>query len=444
MQFPTPVQTVAIIGAGASGLVTATNLRSAGFKPTVFEALPHVGGTWSYSPTPSPYSSMYASLRCNIPSIIMPYRSHPFSPDTPSFAKHNEVFGYLRQYAQKTGILDCIQFNAKVASVVKSAQGWQVEVESGSEVHGGLFDAVVVAVGQYSVPDPWVPEGTELFYGPAGRRRSVDHSHVYKTPQRYAGRDVLIIGAGPSGIDIGLEIARVARKVYVSHKAWTDGRFLGRAKEVPKVRRVVGEGAVLLEDGRRVEVDDILLCTGYLYKYPFLEEGLAGVRVIERGKAVEGLMGHLLAKKDPTLAFVGLPWRIIPFPLFEDQAKFLVKVWRNQGDPGRVQDWVEAEERDWEIGLQGEPRFLHCLGARQWEYRRRLASVSGAGMPEDMVVEVTNDSSNARSKNAPGYRRRDYVAYGKGSGEWRVLLDGVDVTGADPATFAEPEVSVKR
>lgn len=303
--------------------------------------------------------------------------------------------------------------------------GWDVTVE-GHDVRA--FDAVIVAVGQYSVPNPWLPQGIQLF---RCEERTVSHSQEYKTPHAYRGRDVLVIGAGPSGLDIGLEVAEVARKVYVSHSLWKKRLFGGRVEEVARVDKVLEGGRVLLQDGRVIVVKDMLFCTGYVYRYPFLREGVAGVRVIAEGKAVDGLVGHLYAREDPTLAFMGLVWKVVPFPLFQDQAMFLAALWSGRADEKRLEAFRKAEDEDWEVAMMGEKRYLHRLGDRSWEYRRRLASVFGGAMPEAVYIAVANDSAAARKSNVAGYRKREYVVFGEGAEDWRVFVDGIDVTGVE-------------
>lgn len=326
-------------------------------------------------------------------------------------------------------ILSRVRFGTRVTDLQKNKSGrWDVTVD-GHEVRA--FDAVIVAVGQYSVPNPWLPQGIHLF---RCEGRTVSHSHEYKTPHAYRGRGVLVLGAGPSGLDIGLEVAKVARKVYVSHSKWKEKLFEGRVEEVERVDKVLKGGRVLLQDGRVVVVDDMLFCTGYVYRYPFLRDGMAGVRVIAEEKAVNGLVGHLYAREDPTLAFMGLVWKVVPFPLFQDQAMFLAALWSGRADEKRLKAFRKAEDEDWDIAMMGEKRFLHRLGDRSWEYRRRLASVFGGAMPEAVYVAVANDSAAARKRDVAGYRRREYVVFGEGAEDWRVFVDGVDVTGVEHLT----------
>lgn len=356
----------------------------------------------------------------------MAFRDYPFPPPTPSFAPHQDVRNYLQQFARDMRLLPHIQFDTRITDVRKSASGaWDVTLHGG---HIRPFDAVIVAVGQYSEPDPWLPDGIDLF-----RRdgRTVLHSHEYKTPHAYRERDVLVVGAGASGLDIGVEIAHVARSVYVSHSLWKERVFGGHVEEVARVDKVLEGGRVRLQDGTVITVQDMLLCTGYVYRYPFLKEEVAGVHVIAGEKAVDGLVGHLYAREDPTLAFVGLVWKVVPFPLFQDQALFLAALWGGKADEKRLKAFRKAEDEDWEIAMMGEKRFLHRLGDRSWEYRRRLASVSGGAMPEAAFIEVANDSAAARKRDVAGYRRREYVVFGKRAEDWRVYVDGVDVTGME-------------
>ena len=39
------------------------------------------------------------------------------------------------------------------------------------------------------------------------------HTHYYRSPDEYKDKTVLILGAGPSGTDIGIDISTHARKV---------------------------------------------------------------------------------------------------------------------------------------------------------------------------------------------------------------------------------------
>ena len=53
--------------------------------------------------------------------------------------------------------------------------------------------------------------GIEAFPG------DVLHSHDYRKPEKYAGKRVVVLGAGPSGFDIAVELSGYASQVYLSH-----------------------------------------------------------------------------------------------------------------------------------------------------------------------------------------------------------------------------------
>ena len=87
------INSVAIIGAGASGLVFASTLLKDSFNVTVYEKKDEVGGVWNYCPGSS---AMYSSLRTNLPKEIMAFHPQsPFPASDHSFLTNTEVQAYL-------------------------------------------------------------------------------------------------------------------------------------------------------------------------------------------------------------------------------------------------------------------------------------------------------------------------------------------------------------
>lgn len=403
---------VAIIGAGASGLCTARAFISEGYKVQVYESRDDVGGTWLYSP--KPYTSpMYATLRCNIPSQSMAYSDMAFPKGAPSFPPHATVQAYLRAYTERHNLWRHIRFQTEVLSVFRKGKRWGVSTKDGIQI----FDAVIVCSGHYSVPHSWEVPGMKKFEDTGG---IISHSVIYRVPDSFSGKKILVIGAGPSSLDISREVSETADSVVVSHRKGK-GLFKGGIKDVGEIARLEEGGAIPYE-GEKVLADKIIACTGYDYNFPFLEDGLANVKVIENGSAVSGLYGQIFAKEDATLAFIGIPRLIVPFPLFEDQAEFLVALYG-----GRV-----TKEHLLGVGEAGGPgasRKNHVMGPKQWEYRRRLADAAGRMTILDSVKEMHMDCGAARRRDFDTFREREYVKVDHGSGEWRVFVDGVDVTG---------------
>src|SRR5262249_15582849 len=56
------------------------------------------------------------------------------------------------------------------------------------------------------------------------------HSHEYRTPEPYAGRRVLVVGAGQSAAEIAVEVSTVAERVFMSIRGGVHviPRWIGR------------------------------------------------------------------------------------------------------------------------------------------------------------------------------------------------------------------------
>lgn len=113
---------------------------------------------------------------------------------------------------------------------------------------------------------------------------------------------------------------------------------------VPEIQEFeVSQKTIRFTDGTvETNVDHVIFCTGYLYKYAFLESLSPAVTDAEGSHSVNHLYQHLFYINDPTLAFVGIPMRIVPFPVSEAQAAWVAGVWS-----GRLELPAESEMRSW-------------------------------------------------------------------------------------------------
>jgi cation diffusion facilitator CzcD-associated flavoprotein CzcO len=164
---------VAVIGAGAAGLVAARELRREGHDPVVFERAAGVGGTWLYDAAVSSdpldaggvHSSIYASLRTNIPRECMGFFDFPFVADESSgdprrYPGHEEVLRYLEAFARRFDLHALVRLETEVVRVHRdaSAASWRVAysrkvASAGSEVlEEDAFDAVVICNGHFTEP----------------------------------------------------------------------------------------------------------------------------------------------------------------------------------------------------------------------------------------------------------------------------------------------------
>ena len=218
---------IAVIGAGASGLVAAKCLLEEGLEPMVYEQSPQIGGLWNYDETlPNGGGVMYRSLRTNTSKHTMAFSDFPLTESAPDFPSHCEVLQYLCDYATHFGLHTYLQLNTVVESVEPKAQGqWTVCTRSGERVSTETFEAVLVCSGRDCSPQLVHPPGAETFKG------SFLHSSSYKGPEEFAGKRIVVAGVGSSGVDIATELSKVAESLYLSteHGAWFIPRYvLGR------------------------------------------------------------------------------------------------------------------------------------------------------------------------------------------------------------------------
>lgn len=198
---------------------------------------------------------------------------------------------------------------------------------------------------------------------------------------------------------------------------------------MPQAAAVVAcarDGGLVLSDGAVLRgVDELLLCTGYAYSMPFLSDD-CGLRVTRDGRAIHGLVKQCLCEKHPTLAVIGVPFRVIPFPLFQDQVRFVARALTNtlsfDVTPAALRGIAEEERGEREA--RGVPeKYTHFLGPQQWDHRRDLVACAGGEPPAESVIEVCRHASDARKADPVGYRDCRYVLLGSASGEWRASSD---------------------
>ena len=76
------------------------------------------------------------------------------------------------------------------------------------------------------------------------------HSHDYRYPEVFQGKGVVVLGAGPSGQDISLEIAKCAEIVYLCHRGTLRCRLTDNLKQHRPITSVSRDGTVWFDDGQ--------------------------------------------------------------------------------------------------------------------------------------------------------------------------------------------------
>jgi dimethylaniline monooxygenase (N-oxide forming) len=371
-----PLPSVALIGAGSSGIAVAKALHERGVPFDCFEASDRVGGNWVFGNS-NGMSAAYRDLHINTSRDRMEYSDFPMPKDYPDYPHHSQIASYFDAYVDHFGFRDKILFRTKVERVARlDGGGYDVTTDDGGTRR---YDVALVANGHHwdaRWPEPAF-EGADTFEG------EQLHAHEYVDNSIFEGRDAVILGMGNSAMDIAVESSYVARNTYLAARrgAWivpkylfgrpTDqlkndpripfkvrqwfmhkviasqtgdltryglpepdhkfgeahptvsGRILdriqhGRVTPKPNIRRLDGR-FVEFDDGSRVAADVVVYCTGYKITFPFFD----GDFLAAPDNHIE-LFRRVFHPAYPDLAFVGLlqPLGAI-MPLAEAQGQWL-------------------------------------------------------------------------------------------------------------------------
>jgi putative flavoprotein involved in K+ transport len=320
---------VVVIGGGQAGLSVGYYLSKRGVTHVILDANARIGDGWR---------KRWDSLHLFSPAKYDGLPGMPFPAPAYSFPTKDEMGDYLESYAK--------HFNLPVRSGVAvtrlSYDGSRYLVEAGTR----RFEADQVVVAMATYQKPRVPDFAAAL-DPAIVQL---HSSEYRNPAQLQPGDALLVGAGNSGADIAMDVVRshgawlagrhpghvpfhidslVARAIVpvlfrvVFHRLLTVDTPLGRrarpkviskggplirvkpadlaaagVRQVPRVRGVQ-DGRPQLEDGRVLDVANVIWCTGYHPGFSWIDlpiHGADGEPIHERG-IVPGL---------PGLYFVGL------------------------------------------------------------------------------------------------------------------------------------------
>jgi putative flavoprotein involved in K+ transport len=321
-----------VIGGGQAGLSAGYHLARQGLPFVILDANERIGDVWR---------KRWDSLRLFTPARYDGLPGMPFPAPGHTFPTKNEMADYLEAYAAR--------FELPVRTGVRvdrlSKQGDRFVVSAGELRFEG--EHVVVAMGHYQ--QPRIPN-----FAPELDPRIVQlHSSEYRNLSQLRDGGVLLVGAGNSGAEIAMEVARsqhtwmsgrdtghlpfriestAARYVFVPvvlrvlfHRVLTVKTPMGRkmrrkvgshgmplirvrpknlaAAGVERVPRMVGvrDGLPLLEDGRTVDAANVIWCTGYHPGFSWIDLPVFGR---------DGGLAHQrgVVATQPGLYFLGLPF----------------------------------------------------------------------------------------------------------------------------------------
>ena len=241
------------------------------------------------------------------------------------------------------------------------------------------------------------------------------HSHSYRDPKHYRDQVVLVIGAGSSGKDIILDVATEASHVILSNRKIPLACPLPtNVEQFVEVEQVLASGVVLFKDGRQLSPDAIIMCNGYDFDFPFLDDS-CGVSINNR--MIHPLYKHVFNSVNPSMAFIGVNITVIPFPYFDLQARWVFSVWTGVSKLPSAEEMVAICDQDWEkLEVAGTPRrYAHRLASVQWDYYNEVA-LMGAIQPLDHVIQdLYTTIYKYRATDLIGYKDYQFVVTGDSS-----------------------------
>jgi putative flavoprotein involved in K+ transport len=190
---------VIVIGGGQAGLVTGYHLQRAGLRFLILDAGERIGDSWR---------RRWDSLRLFTPSRYDALSGMKFPGRQWYFPTKDEMASYLEAYAAKFALP--VRLRSRVERLSKQDG---VFVLQGADFTLRA-DQVVVAMSSYQRPRvadfarTLKPGIVQL------------HSFDYRNPAQLGDGGVLVVGAGNSGAEIALELAR-------SRPVWLSGRDVG-------------------------------------------------------------------------------------------------------------------------------------------------------------------------------------------------------------------------
>jgi putative flavoprotein involved in K+ transport len=321
---------VIVIGGGQAGLSVGHHLAKTDLRFVILDASERTGDPWRHR---------WDSLRLFTPAKFDGLDGMPFPAPPNYFPTKDEMADYLEAYVERFALP--VRNGYRVDRLWR--EGKQYVVRAGEDELEA--DQVVVAMANYQRPS--VPDfASELDPGIVQL-----HSSEYRRPSQLREGSVLIAGAGNSGAEIAMELADTHRVCLsgrsTGHLPFRIGGWLARVllvrlvlrflfhrvltvqtpmgqkarsktlgKGGPLIRtrprdlaeagverapRIVGvrRGLPLMEDGRVLEVDNVVWSTGFHPGFSWIDAPVFGT---------EGQVLHEqgVATQSPGLYFVGL------------------------------------------------------------------------------------------------------------------------------------------
>ncbi|KAL0933856.1 dimethylaniline monooxygenase 2 [Colletotrichum truncatum] len=213
---------VAVIGAGPTGLSMLKTLLEDGFDATLFERRSRVGGLWSFTDDKTMTTAL-PTTNALLSKYTCGFTDFPMPDKYPPFLMQSQFEEYMESYAEHFGLYKHIVFNALVQKVVRNDDGskWQVEMIRSGMPDVQQFDKVVFCHGYQTKKKMPSYEGQDMFSG------TIIHSQQFRNPADFKDQKVVIVGLSATVSDLLPLLVMKSQKVYLSHRngTWIASRW---------------------------------------------------------------------------------------------------------------------------------------------------------------------------------------------------------------------------
>jgi putative flavoprotein involved in K+ transport len=335
-----------VVGGGQAGLSAGFHLQQRDADFVIVDAEQRVGDVWR---------NRWDSLRLFTPAKYSSLPGMPFPACPDHLPDKDEVADYLERYAERFDLP--VRSGTRAESLAYDGERWVLRTSRGTLE----ADNVIVATGPFQRPKRPAVAST---LDPSIHQM---HSSAYRSPFDLPEGPVLVVGAGNSGAQIALELARY-------RKVWLAGRDTGHAP-----RRLLGRD---LFDWwwpimRRFSLDTAI---GRRLRRAVGGGGDALIGIPERTIVESGIVrvGRVESERDG--------WPVCDGEVLRPS----VIVWCT----GFAADysWIDApvlDEQGWPRHVRGVATGapgLHFLGLR-FQYRMNSSLVGGVGEDAAFVVD---------------------------------------------------------
>ena len=188
-----------IVGAGPSGLATAACLQQQHNIPSmIFEKSEGIASLWK--------QKTYDRLHLHLPKQFCELPLFPFKDDLPTYPTRGQFVEYLESYTAHFKLQPKFCQSVDLAAFDARSGLWNVQTSTSCCGIKQEYRArwLVVASGENA--DPVIPnfKGTNDYR--SNGAGALFHSSQYRNGAEYAGKKVLVVGCGNTGMEIALDL----------------------------------------------------------------------------------------------------------------------------------------------------------------------------------------------------------------------------------------------